>query len=242
MIPDFTPMKASIVIRTKNEEKRIGDVLNSLVEQTEKDFELIIVDSGSTDRTLPIIESFNQSLDLRIFKIASNDFTYPFACNFGAERARGDYLVFLSGHSIPRNKDWLKNGLLDFTQKNNIAGVYGTVLPSKDATLLEWFYYVPGFLEFRKKIANKKRMGILGNTNSIIRRDLWCDHHYDESYKDGGEDGEWAYFFINKGYNIIKDPQFAVYHSHGYWIKDTIRQYRHWKKVANKFINKYKID
>lgn len=48
----------SIIIRTKNEEKWIGENLKRLANQTYKNFEIIIVDSGSTDETLNIINNF----------------------------------------------------------------------------------------------------------------------------------------------------------------------------------------
>ena len=233
-------MKASIIIRTKNESRRIGDVLSCLSLQSEQNFEVVIVDSGSTDKTLEIVNSFSDRLDIKTFHIAPGAFTYPYACNYGAKRAMGDYLVFISGHAIPVNSEWLKNGLSSFSDEK-VAGIYGTVLPSKDATIIEWFCYFPSFYGGKKRIANNKIMGILGNTNSIIRKDLWLEHQFDEEYSDGGEDGEWAYFFINNGYNIIKDPRFAVYHSHGLWLLGYLRQYRHWKKVANKFARQYKL-
>ena len=46
--------KISVVIRTYNEEKHIGEVLESLKKQTYKNYEIVIVDSESTDRTVEI--------------------------------------------------------------------------------------------------------------------------------------------------------------------------------------------
>lgn len=232
-------MKASIIIRTKNEAKLLSKVLEKLALQTEKDFEVVIVDSGSSDCTLSIAKSFQNRLNLSIYQIPATSFTYPYACNYGAGRAKGEYLVYISGHSIPLNNSWLYSGLSNFKDKN-VAGVYGNVRPSADATFVEWLYYFPGFIT-GKKIINKRGMGILANTNSIIRRELWEKHHFDENYADGGEDGEWAYYFISEGYRIIKDPQFTVYHSHHLGLLGLIRQYRHWCKVADKFARQYHV-
>jgi rhamnosyltransferase len=52
-------MKCSIVIRAYNEEKHIGRLLEGIRQQTVKDVEIILVDSGSTDETVFITESFS---------------------------------------------------------------------------------------------------------------------------------------------------------------------------------------
>ncbi|MEI8143431.1 MAG: glycosyltransferase family A protein [Candidatus Berkelbacteria bacterium] len=231
-------MKASIIIRTKNEAKRIGEVLELLVAQTEKDFEVIIVDSGSTDQTLVIVKKYDTQLDLKIFEIEPEQFSYPFACNYGAKRALGDILIYISGHSIPIGKNWLRDGLMNFEDKK-IAGVYGSVLPSKDASVVEFFGYLPGYFTQRKN-ANHVKMGIMGNTNAAIRRELWEKHSFDETYIDGGEDGEWAYYHIQKGFDVVQDPKFAVHHSHGFGLVRYIQQNLHWHKIADKFLSQYR--
>ncbi|QMT85456.1 glycosyltransferase family 2 protein [Companilactobacillus pabuli] len=54
--------KISVVIRTYNEEKHIGEVLESLQKQTYKNYEIVIVDSGSTDGTVEILKKFDTKL------------------------------------------------------------------------------------------------------------------------------------------------------------------------------------
>lgn len=232
-------MKVSIIIRTKNEAKRIGEVLELLTYQSEKDFEVIIVDSGSTDQTLEICKSFQTKIDLKIFTLEPNKFTYPFACNFGAQKSHGDFLVFISGHSLPVGKNWLRDGLNNFFEPK-VAGIYGNILPSKDATITEFVCYFPGY--FAKRIlANGVKMGILGNTNSMIRKNLWLEHHFDENYHEGGEDGEWAYYYIGKGFDIIRDPKFAVRHSHGFGFFRYLKQYAYWQRLTKKFLAQYNL-
>lgn len=225
-------MKASIIIRTKNEEKRIGGVLKLLSIQTEKDFEVIIVDSGSNDKTLDKARKFIKQLDLKIHNIPPKDFTYPYACNFGAKKSSGDYLVFLSGHSLPINKYWLENGLKNFTNKN-IAGVYGNVKASVDASLTERIFYFFCRLFGSRKIITKKKLGVLGSTNSIIVKELWQKRPFNEKFILGGEDTEWANYYLGNGYVIIRDPKFSVYHSHGLGFFQFINQYKLWRKTYN---------
>ena len=71
-------MNCSIVIRAYNEEKHIGRLLEGIRHQTLKDVEIILVDSGSTDSTITIAESF----DARIIHIRSEEFTFGRSLNF----------------------------------------------------------------------------------------------------------------------------------------------------------------
>lgn len=227
-------MKASIIIRTKNEAKRMGDVLSMLSKQTERDFEIIVVDSGSSDKTLDIVDNFKSDLDIKMYKIKPGEFTYPYACNFGAEKASGEFLVYISGHSIPINGKWLELGLKNFDDKN-VGGIHGLVLASADASFWEKLLYFPSKFIRHKIIGKRIHMGILGNTNAIIRRDLWQKHHFDESYVKGGEDGEMAKYILNHGYKIILDPAFTVRHSHGFGLVKFVKRYIEWIKMYNRF-------
>lgn len=64
--------KISVVIRTYNEEKHIGEVLKSLNKQTYSNFEVIILDSQSTDNTIKIAQNY----DVRIEQIEKKEFNY----------------------------------------------------------------------------------------------------------------------------------------------------------------------
>ena len=82
----------SIVIPTLNEEENLGSCIKSLTEQSWPQYEVVIADGGSTDRTLEIAE-------INGFKVLSVEKTRPHdvstAKNLGAKYAIGDILVFL---------------------------------------------------------------------------------------------------------------------------------------------------
>ena len=100
-------MLASIVIRTYNEEKFLGDALESIKSQTlsEGAFEVIVVDSGSTDRTRDIARQYGA----RIVGIEKSEFTFGRSLNIGCKAAKGKCLVFLSGHCVPVGPSWLQD-------------------------------------------------------------------------------------------------------------------------------------
>ena len=99
----------SCVIRTLNEQKHLGRCLETLLAQEGTvPLEIIIVDSGSIDRTLSIAREYDVTIlttegaDLR-------DFDYSRALNRGIEASRGDFVVILSAHAIPTGRDWLRH-------------------------------------------------------------------------------------------------------------------------------------
>ena len=112
----------SIIIRTKNEEKWISICLDALNKQTYKNFEVIIVDNNSTDKTVKRALEYN----VRIVKIKK--FLPGKAINLGIKKSKGDIIVCLSAHCIPVNNSWLKN-LIKPLKNIQIAGSYGRQEP-----------------------------------------------------------------------------------------------------------------
>lgn len=82
-------MKVSVIAPTYNEEKHISQCLESLMNQTHPDYEVIVVDDGSADRTLEIARSFN------VWTLRQDHRGPGLARNLGAAHASGEILVFL---------------------------------------------------------------------------------------------------------------------------------------------------
>lgn len=91
--PRFT-----IIIPTLNEEKFLPNLLTSLVSQTEKSFEVIVVDGKSKDKTVAVATSFAKKLSLRV--IECDHARLPMQRNRGAHLGRGDWLVFVDADSV----------------------------------------------------------------------------------------------------------------------------------------------
>jgi glycosyltransferase involved in cell wall biosynthesis len=84
----------SVIIPTYNEEKVLGYCIESLDGQTYKDFEVIVVDDGSTDKTLQFLSEL-QILNLKLKIVRSTHLGAGAARNLGAKHARGEVLVFV---------------------------------------------------------------------------------------------------------------------------------------------------
>ena len=218
-------MKASIIIRVRNERENLRKLFKILQNQTYQDFEIVIVNNNSTDGSDKIVFDFFQKDRVQIIEISN--FSYPKACNLGATSAKGKYLVYLSAHSFPISKQWLEDGLSNF-ENEKVAGVFAYPITGKESTFAERLVYgVPNKL---------KKGGHLGNTNSIVRLDLWKKHKFDESLIIS-EDLEWSIYWKRKGYEIINDPRFRVIHSHHLGLPGIIKQEIEWQK-SKKVVNK----
>ncbi|MBU3956981.1 glycosyltransferase [Patescibacteria group bacterium] len=226
----------SIIIQTKNEQRTIGKLLKVLTEQTFKNFEIVVVDDNSTDKTLEIVNIFSKKLPIKILKIKPGEFSYSYVLNLGASKAKGKYLCSLVGHSLPFSKTWLADGLSNFKDPK-IAGIsaYYNEIP------ISYIFPKIGKLFFRP--SDKKRLNFnpgMTNTCSIIRKDLWEKYPFDEKLPEC-EDYDWACEMLARGYNVVKDPRFNIFHSHLYLGQriNWFARKKRWKLLISK-INKRK--
>ena len=113
-------MKYSVIVPIYNREKSIKKCVDSILRQSEKDFELILVDDGSTDNSLNICKDFEKT-DNRIIVIHKENGGVSSARNAGIDVARGKYVVFVD------SDDYVDNNYLDVFDKSNadfkISGV-----------------------------------------------------------------------------------------------------------------------
>ncbi len=200
-------MKASIIIRTKNEEKWIRRCLFAVSNQDSNNFEIIVVDNGSTDNTLEIVKQFN----VKIVHYNENKYFPGKALNFGFNNSIGEYIVFLSGHCIPLNDKWLERLLVCFKEDDSIAAVYGRQEPLPDSNLFDkrdlWNI-------FGKEKRLQEEDYFFHNANSIIKREILSQIPFDENLP-SIEDQAWAQKIISLGYKIFYEPHASVYHYHG---------------------------
>ena len=198
--------KISIVIRTKNEERWILKCLEQINKQTFRDFEIILVDNNSTDKT---VQKATIAGVKKIFVI--KNFLPGKALNLGIKKSLGEYIVCLSAHCIPTNKDWLKNLIKNFKLESNVAGVYGRQEPmefSKDSDKRDLFLV----FGLDRKVQIKD--SFFHNANSIIKKSIWVKIKFDEKITNI-EDRLWGEKIIQSGYKIIYEPSASVFHHHG---------------------------
>ncbi len=208
--------RTSIVIRTYNEAKHLPGVLTRIAKQTERNFEVIVVDSGSTDNTVEIAEIAGA----RIVHIAKSNFTFGRSLNIGCAAAHGEFLVFLSGHCYPKHRRWLDELLAPFDEPG-VALVYGKQRGGHTTKFSEHCH-------FAKTFPNESHVPQDGffcnNANSAVRRDLWRENHFDEVLT-GLEDLAWAKSMTERGHKVAYTPRGGVIHLHDETWPQVFRRY-----------------
>ncbi len=210
-------MKASVIIRTYNEQTHLEELLVAISNQNCKfEYEIIVVDSGSTDNTLNIIKKF----DTKIIHLKKEEFSFGHSLNLGCKASTGEYLVFISGHCVPENEKWLHQ-LIEPLVAGTADYTFGTQ-KGRDTTKFSEYQI------FEKYFPNKPhRSGDLvfcNNANAAIKKDVWRKYTFNETLT-GLEDIYLSQQLINDGGKVEYVPSSSVYHIHD----------ESWSQILNRY-------
>lgn len=200
-------MLASVVIRTLNEEKYLTELLTSIRKQKCElvEVEIVIIDSGSTDRTLDIANNF----DARITYIKKEEFTFGRSLNMGCEFAKGDFLVFVSGHCIPASESWLDE-LCKPLIEEKAQYTYGRQIGRDSTKFSEQCHFDKWFPEYSK---TPQEGYFCNNANAAITRKAWFQYQFCEKLT-GLEDMHLAKRLVNDNEKIAYVAEAPVFHIH----------------------------
>jgi rhamnosyltransferase len=211
-------MLASIVIRTLNEARHLGELLASIAQQELRDlqYEVVLVDSGSTDETLDIARQHG----CHIHHITRERFSFGRSLNIGCQAATGDVLVFISGHCIPVGRNWLQ-ALCQPIIDSKVEYSYGRQLGVDQS-----FYSERRIFEkYYPKRSQIPQTGFYcNNANSALSRKTWERYRFDEELT-GMEDIDFAKRLVRDGGKIGYVAEAGVHHVHN----------ESWKTIKRRF-------
>jgi cellulose synthase/poly-beta-1,6-N-acetylglucosamine synthase-like glycosyltransferase len=209
-------MKASVVIPAYNATDTIENTLSALEEQTEKDFEVIVVDDGSADDTREIVARYP-------VKLLAQDHRGPAAArNLGARAAKGDILVFTDSDCTPA-KTWLGEMLKPFKEPE-IVGVQGRYKTMQRELIAKFAQYE--IEERYERMSRWKYIDFIGSYSAAYRRDAFLQAGgFDEGFPiASGEDPDLSFRLSKKGYKMVFNGNAVVYHRHPSVLSDYLKK------------------
>jgi glycosyltransferase involved in cell wall biosynthesis len=210
-------MRCSIVIRAYNEERHLGRLLEGIRLQTCREVEVILVDSGSTDGTASVAESFGA----RVVSIPADEFTFGRSLNLGIRAAAHQLVVIASAHVYPVYPDWLETLLRPF-EDQRVALTYGKQRAPESAKYSERQIFHRWYPEASRPW---QETAFCNNANAAIRKNLWAEHPYDESLT-GLEDLAWAKWAKEQGYAVAYVAEAEIVHVHHETPRAVYNRYR----------------
>jgi len=200
----------SIIIRAKNEMPWIKHTLRMLKLQNRQDFEVIAVDSGSTDGSYESLLDFKPEV---LYRIEPEDYIPGKVLNEAIRHTRGDIIVFNNADCIPQDRSWLDNLVQPLETGNMaLAAVFANQIARPNAHPLVRKDYERAFGD--GSIHNTWRH-FFSLASSAVRRDLILQYPFLENIQ-YSEDIEWSWRMRTNGYDIQYVRSARVEHSHNY--------------------------
>lgn len=213
-------LSCSVIIRTYNEDQYLEELILAIKSQAylQHLVEIIVVDSGSTDNTINIVKKHNCILK----HIPKSEFSFGRSLNIGCLSAIGEILVFISGHCIPYDKNWLKFLLHPFIE-DNVGLVYGRQIGGDKTKFSEHQIFKKYFPDYDRECDISF---FCNNANSALRKTLWNVYNFNESLS-GLEDMDIAKKLFNDSYRVRYACNASVYHYHNEtWVALRNRYFR----------------
>jgi GT2 family glycosyltransferase len=211
-------MKVSVIIITWNRKDLLKDCLDSLKKQSYKNFETIVVDNGSEDKTIEFVKEYYPKTKIIDFK---RNFGFSIAANKGIKASKSEYVILLNNDTIV-DKNFVKYlvELLDSNQKycactarivdyfdRNVLASAGDLMNSVGQS------FPRGLGNKVNQFNEQGEVFLVTGGGSIFRKNTFERiGYFDEDYFFSGEDSDWCFRAQLFGYKFFYEPKAIVYH------------------------------
>lgn len=235
-------MNVSIAVLTYNRRKFLRRCLNSLLNQSYKNSDILVIDNGSTDGTLELLKNY----PVRIIVDHTKKLSYLF--NLAWKNTTGDYIAYLAD-DVELHPNWLENALKTFEKSREIGAVGGPIISTrkqemrllheeaKRSKFLSFFAYIydkiimegkkfqPGILaksgaysmgaslESSLKIRSSIPVDLLTTSAMVINREVFLKiGGFDENFHFNHADGDLFIRMGRAGYKLMFNPRVIASH------------------------------
>ena len=198
----------SIIMRSFNEGWALRETLPALRAQAYREWELIVIDSGSTDGSVELIRAAQPR---HFIQIAPHEYNPARVINQGLRLARSELGIFLNADATPQGDNWLRplvTALLD----PQVAAVFGRQIPRPDCQAVYAHDYERCFGPDRE---SARWAHFFSMASSGVRKDVWTRRGFDERMQ-YSEDDEYTRWCRAMGYRVVYAPESVAMHSHNY--------------------------
>lgn len=215
----------SVVIPVYNGAEYLREVLDAVLkQQLDEPFEVLVIDSGSTDESLEIVRDFPV---VRLIEIPNEQFGHGRTRNLGVSETSGDLIAFLTQDATPASSLWLAAYRRAFELTDNVGAAFGPHLPRPGVNPIMARLLIDHFASFspdgEPAVQHSGDTPYLSNSNSCIARAAWERTPFrDIAYS---EDQAFGADVLENGFSKVYMPDAAALHSHDYRMVETFKRY-----------------
>jgi len=214
--------RVSVVIPVKDGERYLAELLDALARESAD--EVLVIDSGSSDRSLEIARA---APGVTLLEIPPHEYGHGRTRNLAAERTSGELICFLTQDATPQ-PGWLEAIRAGFALDERVGAVFGPHLPRPDTSPMIARELERHFAGFAGTDGGPSLQGpgdepFLSNVNAAYRRDCWEQIRFrDVPYS---EDQAFGRDLLAAGWLKAYHPGMAVLHAHDYGALEFMRRY-----------------
>ncbi len=218
--------KISIIIPTYNAQNYLKKLLDEIKIQSLSDYELMIIDSSSRDKTVDIAKKYTDN----VIVIPQNEFDHGGTRAKAAQLAKGEILVFLTQDALPYDAYTIEN-IVKVFENEKIGAAYGRQLSYDDTNLFgkhlrQFNYGEQSYIRSKKDIEKYGlKTAFLSDSFAAYKKSALENVGW---FKDGlilGEDTYAGAKLILSGYSLAYVAEAKVYHSHSYTVGEEFKRY-----------------
>lgn len=227
-----------VVIPCLNEAQYIEKNIQSILDQSYRNFNLYVVDGGSEDGTTEIVRLYEKK-DARVHLLQNPHKTTPFALNIGIKEGNGEYVVIFGGHAV-MDQNYLQKCIDCLSEKEEVACVGGLI---ESKYLDENSKYIGAAMSSKVGVGNVTfRVGGAPRYVDTVafgayRKKVFDEIGFFDEQLTRNQDDELNFRITRSGYKIYFDPEIKS----EYFVRGTFKklwrqylQYGYWKVFVNK--------
>lgn len=206
----------TIIMRSFNEAWALRDTLPALEMQSYRNWQLIVIDSGSTDGSQELIRAAHP---LHFIEIEPGTYIPGKVLNRGMELADTELCIFLNADATPQDENWL-SALVEALSKPGVGACFGCQIPRPDCEAVYACDYERCFGKHRESASWDHFFSMV---SSGVRRSVWKERPFREDLQ-YAEDDEYTRWCRNAGYEIAYAAESIVMHSHNYTAPEIFKR------------------